>query len=168
MMNLLIALGWNPIKWLVDNVVNPIIELLVEAFMPILMWAVEFFGDLLMATMADIFYDILVILLKLVSFFANSFLVFAGVYNVALRQPGGAYAQSNTFILQYIIDNAGISTIYWQISLVCAAMCIGFTIIAILRSISATDFDPRKSVGKIWGRLGTTMLTFLLIPALMF
>ena len=167
MLNLLIPLCWNPITWLMDNIVSPMISLLVEAFMPILQWAVEFFGQLLLDAMSDIFFDILVILLKFVSFFVNAFFVFAGIYNVALRQPGGAYEQSNTFILQYIMDNAGITTIYWQITLISAALCIIFTGIAILRSINPTEFDPRKSVGKIWGRLGKTMLTFLVIPGMM-
>jgi hypothetical protein len=150
-----------------NTVVGPLIKLLVEAIRPILEWGIEFAGELLMGALADIFYELLVNLLKLVSFFSSAFFAFAGINNIALRTASGGFAQSNTFLLQYLMDNSGITKMYWILTILSAALCLVFTGISILRSINGTDFDPKHSVGRIWGRLGKTMLTFLLIPVMM-
>ncbi|MCL2056960.1 MAG: hypothetical protein FWH02_07065 [Oscillospiraceae bacterium] len=163
-----IAVCWNPITWIIDTIVTPLIDILVSMIMPILEWAVEFFLELILIAFADILFDLLVILLKLVSFFNSAFFAFSGVNNIVLRAADGVnYEQSNTFILQHIIQEANINRMYWQITLISAALCIIFTGISILRSINSTDYDPKKSVAKIWGRMGKTMITFLVIPSLM-
>ncbi len=163
------AFCWNPIEWLMNTIFEPLLKVLIEAIRPLLEFGVRFMVDLLMASLADIFFDILVILLKFVSFFSSAFYIFAGAYNVALETEAGSgvYEQSGTFILQYLMENMGLMRIYWMLTLLSTALCLIFTGIEILRSMNALSFDPKKTVGKIWGRLGRTLLTFLVIPSMM-
>jgi hypothetical protein len=159
---------WNPIEWLLNTVIPALLEILIDAMMPLFGWGVELLGDLLMIALSDLLFDLLVIMLKIVDFFTSAFFAFSGAYNVALPSGGsGNYAQSDTFVLQYLMDNMGLTRIYWILTVLSAALCIIFTGVSILRSMNATEFDPKNTVGKIWGRLGRTMLTFLVIPAMM-
>jgi hypothetical protein len=149
-----------------DNIIGPMIDLLVEALMPIFEWAIEFLGELIMIVLADLLFNLLTIVLSFVKFLSNTFFIFAGVYNVASRQADGTY-EADTFLIQALISEDAIMNTYWVLTFLSAALAMVFTIIAVVRSMSDLDYDPKKSVGRILGRCGKTMLTFLIIPSVM-
>jgi hypothetical protein len=69
-----------------------------------------------------------------------------------------------TTLLNVFIGQRPIVYVFWGITLISAALCFGFTIFAVMRSMG--DSNLKLPVGKVMQRFGKAMLTFLLTPAI--
>jgi len=68
---------------------------------------------------------------------------------------------SRTLIEIFIGQNA-VSYAFWGITLIAMALCIAFSIVAVIRSMG--NLEGKLPLGKTIGGIGKAMLTFLLIP----
>ena len=71
-------------------------------------------------------------------------------------------AAEKTTLFGYIFENPIISTVFWGITVISMALCLGFSIYAVVRSMG--DLQLEKPLGKVLGLAGKSMLTFLIIP----
>ena len=67
-------------------------------------------------------------------------------------------------LLSIIMGQSVVSYVFWGITLISAALCLFFTIFAVVRSIG--DLGLKRPIGKVMGDAGRAMLTFLLVPML--
>ncbi|MCL2109107.1 MAG: hypothetical protein FWH20_07165 [Oscillospiraceae bacterium] len=65
-------------------------------------------------------------------------------------------------LFQYIFGNPIVQIVFWGVMLISMALCIGFSIYAVMRSMG--DFSLQKPVGRVFGLICKSMLTFLIVP----
>ncbi|MCL2698978.1 MAG: hypothetical protein FWE68_01570, partial [Defluviitaleaceae bacterium] len=165
-MNLIVPFCFSIIGWLMETIVAPLIALIAFALMPIFEALLPIVGDILLVVFADIFFELYLVLLKIVGFLSNAFFIFSGVYNI-IENPGAGPLETRSFLLQFFLMQPDITRIYWAFTLVSAALCVFFTILKVMQSMAQWDYDPGKSVMKILNSCGKTLLIFLLIPSMM-
>jgi hypothetical protein len=73
--------------------------------------------------------------------------------------------QGGETLLSILVGQSVISFAFWGITLISAALCLIFTIIAVTRSMG--DLDGKRPIGKVMGDTAKAMLTFLMIPVMM-
>lgn len=130
-----------PLAMLIVNIVGPFLADLVQwillAFMILPLWVIRFLEDAV-----DIF---------------------SGVGSISTTvTEGGVTTTQTTTLIDYFFGQSVVTTVFWGITLISAALCIGFSIVAVVRSMG--DLDVKRPVGKILGSVGKAMLTFLIIP----
>ncbi|MCL2078699.1 MAG: hypothetical protein FWH17_02520 [Oscillospiraceae bacterium] len=82
---------------------------------------------------------------------------------LGLRTPTVMMQQTeNTTFLEYFFNQPFITRAFWGITLIALALCIGFSIVAVIRSMG--DLQQNRPLGKVIGSMGKAMLTFLLVP----
>ena len=67
-------------------------------------------------------------------------------------------------LLEYFMGQPAINTVFWGVTIISIALCLGFSIIAVVRSMG--DLQQNRPLGKVLGSVGKAMLTFLLVPFL--
>ncbi|MCL2109108.1 MAG: hypothetical protein FWH20_07170 [Oscillospiraceae bacterium] len=85
--------------------------------------------------------------------------IFSGVKDITVVENG---VRRQTDIVNFFFGQTVVMRIFVAITLISAALCLGFSIIAVIRSMG--DLDVRKPVGRVLGTVGKSMLTFLIIP----
>ena len=68
-----------------------------------------------------------------------------------------------TMLDLFFAQNA-VSYAFWGVTLIAMALCIAFSIIAVVRSMG--DLQQKRPLGQVVGSIGKAMLTFLLIPVM--
>ncbi|MCL2056959.1 MAG: hypothetical protein FWH02_07060 [Oscillospiraceae bacterium] len=139
------------VGFLIRTIIGPILQLVLP---PVIQFAI----DLILTILASVFYTILKSLLEIVLVIEGAFKIFAGIGVVT-------YDGRQTDLLRlFVLDNSELSSAFWLITFMCLALCLIFTMYAVLRSTLDFDFENKRSVGKILGALGKACITFLLIP----
>ena len=103
-------------------------------------------------------YNLFIMLLFILDMIAHTFDIFTGMQDIVVDTATGR----RDALFNIFFNHSGISRAFWGITIIACALCIAFTIFAVIRSIA--DLDGRRSVGKVLGLMGKSMLTFLLIP----
>jgi hypothetical protein len=101
----------------------------------------------------------LVFPLFLVDLLLQAIDIFSGV-DTNVGATGGNVNNMNIF--DHFFAQPMIMRAFWGIAMVAMALCIGFAIIAVIRSMG--DLEGKKPIGKVLGLTMKSMLTFLLIP----
>jgi len=172
------------LEGLVNTIIIPLLEPIIATLIPIVINFVDLALESLIIALQGIIFEVYINVLAIVGFLSTVFFVFAGINPVYALVPPGETQQNFALwqgitgqgpvegyqqvpsILHFFMSHNAIVSIYWGMTILSATLCLIFTGISIMRSMSDTDFDAKKSVGKIWGRLGKAMLTFLLIPVI--
>ncbi|MCL2637774.1 MAG: hypothetical protein FWD48_05320 [Oscillospiraceae bacterium] len=92
-------------------------------------------------------------------FVANQIAEGIQIYAPVVNSGGGET------LLSILLGQSIISYAFWGITLISAALCLLFTIIAVTRSMG--DLELKRPIGKVMGDTAKAMLTFLLIPIMM-
>ncbi|MCL2078697.1 MAG: hypothetical protein FWH17_02510 [Oscillospiraceae bacterium] len=87
--------------------------------------------------------------------------IFAGTRDIQVAGTAAGVA-SNTTFLEYFFYQPFVTRAFWGITLIAFALCLGFSIVAVLRSTG--DLEQNRPLGKVIGSIGKAMLTFLLVP----
>ena len=83
--------------------------------------------------------------------------IFAGVATL-----GGADAGNGQTIFDFFFNQPVISRAFWGITMISVALCFGFSIFAVIRSMG--DMEQKRPLGAIMGSMTKAMLSFLLVP----
>ena len=84
-----------------------------------------------------------------------------------LRQDRGFKPKVETYettILDYFMNHGTVTRVFWGVVLIGIALCLGFSIVAVLRSIG--DLQLNRPLGRVIASVGKAMLSFLLVPFL--
>ncbi|MCL2126287.1 MAG: hypothetical protein FWH33_09920, partial [Oscillospiraceae bacterium] len=141
------AMGWlldRALEW----IVAPVVEFILNTIWPFIYSAGQY-----------ILLVILILPFWIINLLEQAVNIFSGVQDISVTE-GGVTRQMN--ILNYFFGQSVVTRVFWGITIIAAALCLGFSIIAVIRSMG--DLDLRRPVGKVMGTVGKSMLTFLIIP----
>ena len=79
-------------------------------------------------------------------------------------EPVVIHEAARVTLFDVILGQSGVSRAFWGITLLAFALCLGFSIFAVVRSMG--DLRLKRPVGKVMHMLGKAMLILFLIPAL--
>lgn len=100
-------------------------------------------------------------LLNIVDFLENSFSVFAGTRPVV-------YNGQTTHLLNIFFSYGPVRTAFWGLSTIGIVLTFLFTIFSVVKSMGDLGGENKKPVGKILLSAGKSMISFLIIPAIVF
>lgn len=137
-------------EFLFKNILVPILTLVLKTFIP---WVIEMIKTLL----ADIFYNLLAILCKILDYAQEMFDIFAGVQPVT-------YDGKEMPLLDALVSMPAVRTIF--ILIVVTALFLTFicAIIGVGKSTLDFDFEGKRNVGAVMRALLKCLITMLLLP----
>jgi hypothetical protein len=68
-------------------------------------------------------------------------------------------------VMEIFFTNIVITRIFWAVTMIALALCLGFSIFAVMRSMG--DSELKRPIGKVLGSTGKAMLIFLTVPAIL-
>ena len=166
-------------SWVYDKLLSPVIDWLSkvlgnifkEIFEVILLPFLQFvFGtlwDAIVAPILDFFYrgiyTIYAGLLWIVDLVQQGFDVLIGLKNVSYLDEASGEVMETT-LLNYILFDDSIRNVLIAVTFIAVALCIAFSIYAVMRSTLDFDFENKRPVGRVLTMTAKTLLTFLMIP----
>lgn len=139
----------------VSDIVGKVVNFAVSIGISILEPVFHIVVNLIVEALNGFLYEFLIIpMFKILDVTQQGIDIFAGARTVK-------YLGVQDTLLNIILFRSGISTAFWAITLIgiCVAAAFAFA------TFTKAGTDEEHTVGKLLGRMGKTMLTFFLIPA---
>ena len=149
-------------EFLFENVIGPFLNVVLGT----LMNAIGY-------TLLDFFYmgvySLYCCLLELVSVLQHGFDILIGLEDITYYvSVGGQTVERQDTLLNYLINYDATRTILIAITIAAFGLAMLFAIYATIRSTLDFDFENKRPVGKVLGATMKTMISFLIVPFLMY
>ena len=149
-------------EFLFENVIGPFLNVVLGT----LMNAIGY-------TLLDFFYmgvySLYCCLLELVSVLHHGFDILIGLEDITYYvSVGGQTVERQDTLLNYLINYDATRTILIAITIAAFGLAMLFAIYATIRSTLDFDFENKRPVGKVLGATMKTMISFLIVPFLMY
>lgn len=136
------------------SILKWVINLAISIFVMLLKPIIEAVIEILRAIFNSILYDdVFLPLLKILDTMREAVNIFAGIRDISYNGEKGS-------LLNIILFRSEMSRVFWAVTLI--GIVIAFA--AGVMSLSSLAMSEKDTAGKVWGRLGKTMLTFLMVP----
>ena len=86
------------------------------------------------------------------------------LYNYGTYGRDRPTVTTQTTLLEYFMTQSSITRVFWGVVLIGIALCLGFSIVAVIRSMG--DLQQNRPISRVLASVGKAMLTFLLVPFL--
>lgn len=120
----------------------------------------EWFQETLFDWVYVLLYDLLKGLLKIVKLVESFFDIFAGTAKVT-------YEGTPEFLINIFFSNSAVTNAFWGMTLIAVVLAFGFCIYSVSRKITDVTGSVQKSLGQIFSSFFRSMLTLLLLNAIM-
>lgn len=141
-------------------------EILAPILMPILKEVLYFAIDLWKTIYCVQLYNLFSSVLKLIDYLQTAFDVFIGVRDVTYTESGGAQVTGS--LLEVLIQQKTISTVFWALTLGGLGLALILTIYATAKSAFDLDFENRRPVSKVLASMMKTFIQFFTVPFLVY
>lgn len=145
------ALG-EVFEFIFETVLAPVLE-------DVLQIISNLFLNIIWDLLAELFLGLLIVLCTLIDFMESIFNVFAGIAPVL-------YQGKTLALVDVLFKLEAVNFAFWCITLASMAMCIIFTIVKTVKSISDMALEDRNPISKVLKDAMKAGVTFMMIPML--
>jgi hypothetical protein len=138
------------LKSIFDRILLPVLTVLFEAMFNLVV-------ELIKPILASIYYQIMVVFLKVLDFLAYVFDIFAGVRPVN-------YHGTASYFLDIFFGYDPISKAFFYITVFAAVLAVIFTIYSVVKSVGDMTLEDKNPVGAVLRRAFKAAVIFMMIP----